>query len=456
MIGLILTSFRNWFPKETNPDSATDQLEEYRLESEGIVNALQRSSAIIEFTLDGKVITANDLFLKTLGYTLPEIVGRNHRIFVDPKFAQSPDYQDFWQVLLSGRHHAGRFTRYAKDGSPVYIQASYNPIFNRDGKLCKIVKFATDVTEQVHALNEATRLQNIIESLPINVMYADLDLVINYANPASMASFQKIAQLLPVPVESIVGSPLKIFHSKPEVQEQILSDPSNLPIKTEFSLGSEVIRLEVSAIYDHDGKYIGPMACWSIQTEQSKIRSKVGNLATVGSTVANNVGEMVASMDEMAGRVCRNAELAEDTDRQVSDAGSWIRQLSQSSQEIGGIVGTIQELAEQTNLLALNATIESARAGEAGRGFAVVANEVKSLAKSTSEATENIAQRIKNIRENIDRVVETNQSITNSVSEVNQNSNAVAAAVEEQTAIVQGMKHTAEHLVDLSEELKQL
>ncbi|MEW4452711.1 methyl-accepting chemotaxis protein [Bremerella sp. JC817] len=455
MFGLISTRLYSWRNKsehEAKARQAAQQLHEAR----AIVDALHRSNAVIEFNLDGTIITANELFLQTLGYSLPEIVGKHHRMFVTPEYAVSEEYRQFWDKLRTGAGLPGRFLRVAKDGSKVYIQASYNPVYDVDGNLCKIVKFATDVTQQVEAHQKATRLQNMLERLPLNIMFADLDMVIRYINPASLATFKKIADLLPVKPDKIVGAPLSIFHSNPQVQHNILSDPGNLPMSTEFRLGPEVIRLNVSAIYDAEGKYIGPMACWGIETEKAEVRGRVSNLAEVGNSVATSVSEMAIAMDEIGLRITRNAELAEDTNHQVSDAGSWIRQLSESSQEIGGIIGTIQELAEQTNLLALNATIESARAGEAGRGFAVVANEVKSLANSTSDATKNIAERINSIRENINRVVDTNTHITGSISEVNQNSNTIAAAVEEQNAIVHGMKQTADELVMLADELKKL
>ncbi|WDI43439.1 methyl-accepting chemotaxis protein [Bremerella sp. P1] len=425
-------------------------------EVSALETAIDRSMLVIEFNLDETVRTANDRFLSTFGFTREELAGKHHRELVDPHEAASDAYRAFWTKLNAGEYVAGRFLRFNKSGQPVLLEARYNPIFDKNGKPSKVVKIAIDITSRLEEQQEQTRLKNMIENLPLNIMFADRDLIIRYVNPASRETFKKIAHLLPVPIEEVIGSPLGIFHANPQHQEQILNDPANLPMKAQFHLGSEVIQLNVSAIYDNAGNYTGPMACWSIETERHEIRGQVNNLANVGNSVAGSVNEMAAAMDEISSRIVRNAELAEDTNHQVSDAGSWIHQLSESSQEIGGIVNTIQDLAEQTNLLALNATIESARAGEAGRGFAVVANEVKSLANSTSEATKNIGERIRIIRDNIQRVVDTNKNITTSVAEVNQNSNAVAAAVEEQSAIVQGMKQTSDHLVELADELKKL
>lgn len=455
MFGLISAQFSHWFGGTKQSLRVTDGLAKSN-EDSALQTAIDRSVLVIEFNLDGTVRTANDRFLSTFGFTLDELRGQHHRALVDPKEAAGAAYASFWEKLNAGKYQAGQFRRFNKAGQPVLLEATYNPIFDDNGTVTKIVKIAIDTSSRLEDQQEQARLKNMIENLPLNIMFADRDLVIRYINPSSYDTLKQIERLLPVSVDQVVGSPLGIFHANPRHQEGILSDPANLPMKAQFQLGPEVIQLNVSAIYDQNGNYTGPMASWSIETERVQIRGQVSNLANVGNSVAGSVTEMAAAMDEISSRIVRNAELAEDTNHQVSDAGKWIDQLSESSQEIGGIVSTIQDLAEQTNLLALNATIESARAGEAGRGFAVVANEVKSLANSTSDATKNIGERIRAIRENIQRVVDTNKNITTSVSEVNQNSNAVAAAVEEQSAIVQGMKQTSDHLVELADDLKKL
>lgn len=451
MFGLVSTLLSSFFSRpQTDPPAEND------LQNEALLTAIDRSALLIELDLSGNVLTANDNFLQAFGYTLAELQGEHHKKLVDSEYATSSEYQQLWQDLRSGKFRSGEFQRVAKDGSAVLLQASYNPVFNEQGKPVKVLKIATDISKQLIEREEETRLQNMIENLPLNIMFADRDLIIRYVNPASLRTFQKLKHLLPVAIDQIVGSSIDLFHKDPSHQAQLLADPHNLPVKAQFQLGQETIELNVSAIYDQAGKYIGPMATWQIITEQTQIRGQIGSLADVGHTVADNVGEMAAAIEEIGTRISRNAELAQDTDEEVVSAGTSIRQLSDCSQEIDGIVLAIRELAEQTNLLALNATIEAARAGEAGRSFAVVASEVKSLATSTSEATKDIADRVTRIRQNIDSVVAANDHITSSVAEVNLNTNTVAAAIEEQSAIIHGMKSTADHLVQLAEELKKL
>lgn len=421
-----------------------------------MIAAIGRSSLMIEFDLNGNVVTANKSFLDAFGYTLDELKGQSHRTLVDAKIAGSDEYRLFWQQLRLGTFQTGTFERIAKDGSQLLVQATYTPVPDDHGKPTKILTIATDISQQLIEHQTETRLLNMIESLPLNIMLADRDLVIRYINPASMRTFQQIQHLLPIPLSEIVGSPIGIFHKNPQHQATLLADPSNLPIRTQFQIGAETIDLHVSAIFNQEGEYVGPMSTWNIVTEQTHIRGKVDSLANVGQSVANNVAELAQAIEEINDRICRTAQLAEATDQETKSAGDSIRQLSESSQEIDGIVLAIHELAEQTNLLALNATIEAARAGEAGRSFAVVAAEVKSLATGTSNATKDITERVKRIRENINSVVSANDRITSSVTEVNLNSNTVASAVEEQGVIVQEMKSTADHLVSLADELKKL
>lgn len=132
---------------------ATDITEQKQrnAEFEGKITAISRVQAVIEFTPDGQVLTANDNFLKTLGYTLPEIAGQHHRLFVEPNYARSPEYTDFWRKLNAGEYIAAEFKRIGKGGREVWIQASYNPIFDSRGRIVKVVKFATDVTSRVEA-----------------------------------------------------------------------------------------------------------------------------------------------------------------------------------------------------------------------------------------------------------------------------------------------------------------
>ncbi|RCS42100.1 PAS domain S-box protein [Bremerella cremea] len=434
----------------------TLQLQQELEEALGKIAAIDRSNAVIEFSMEGTILEVNDNFLKTLGYTRDEIIGKHHSMFVDPKFVQSVEYKNFWQGLNNGQFYCERFKRIGKGGREVVIQATYNPVLGSDGKPYKVVKFATDVTEDVRVQEEATRLMNMVESLPTNLILADNDLIIRYMNPASLNSLKEIAHLLPVAIDEVVGSSIDLFHKNPEHQRKVLANKANFPIKSSIKLGNEILSLEVRPIHDRSGVEIGLMTTWLVITEQMKIREQVGTLGQVGKTVADNVQDMGGAITEISENIGRTANLALTAEQQSKTARQTIATLGDSSVEIEEVVTLICDLADQTNLLALNATIEAARAGEAGRGFAVVASEVKSLANSTQAATQTIAERVQRIRTSIEGAINSTNEIAKSVVEVSSNTTAVAAAIEQQSAIISTMGNTAEELLELSTELQKL
>jgi methyl-accepting chemotaxis protein len=139
-------------------------------EYEGMVTAINRVQAVIEFALDGTVLNANENFLGIFGFELDEIVGKHHRIFCDPGYAESPEYTEFWKKLGRGEYVAGEYKRRRKDGTEVHLQASYNPIFDSDGRPLKVVKFASDITQEV----EARSLALLQMSTPVTAIWREI------------------------------------------------------------------------------------------------------------------------------------------------------------------------------------------------------------------------------------------------------------------------------------------
>lgn len=253
--------------KKNNNASATNQ-EMNPIDLVGQINAIKKVMAVIEFELDGTIITANDNFCNAVGYELSEIQGRHHKIFVDDEYKSSPEYKAFWKKLGSGEFVSGEFKRVTKDGAEIWIQASYNPIFDENGEPFKVVKYASDVTEQVNLRLEAARLIPVVENAPTNIILADIDLTITYVNPATVKALKPLAHLLPVPLDKVVGSNVDVFHQNPAYQRNILSDPKNLPHRATIELGDEKLDLLVSPMYDCDGKYMGPMVTWELVTQK--------------------------------------------------------------------------------------------------------------------------------------------------------------------------------------------
>jgi len=327
-------------------------------EQRGQLDAINKASAVIEFTMDGTILTANDNFLRALGYALDEIKGHHHSMFVDEAYRLSPEYREFWARLNRNEYQAGEFKRIGKGGREVWIQGSYNPILDLNGKPYKVVKFATDVTARMQTAQQV----------------------------------DQISQGLATAAEQLTATSQQMSANAEETSAQanVVAD------------GADSVNKNLQ-------------------------------------TVATGSEEMSASIKEIAKNAHESAKVATGAVRVAEETTQIVGKLGDSSTEIGQVIKVITSIAQQTNLLALIATIEAARAGEAGKGFAVVANEVKELAKQTAKATEDISRKIEAIQADTKSAVGAISQISEVIKQVNDISNTIASAVEEQNATTNEM-----------------
>lgn len=316
---------------------------------EGQLSAIDKSQAVIQFNLNGTVITANPNFLAATGYTLAEIRGQHHRMFVEPAESSSSAYQQFWAALNRGEYQAAEYKRVGKGGREIWLQATYNPIFDASGNLFKVVKFCTDISSSVRDRHNKARIQVGIDS--------DLN--------------------------------------------------------------------EITSAIERTATEVESAEGFSAQT------------STNVQAVASAAEELVASVQEISRRVNDASQITGRAVQQSARANDVVGGLSTAASRIGQVIELINTIASQTNLLALNATIEAARAGDAGKGFAVVAQEVKALANQTAKATAEISSQIATVQQGTQDAVISIREIASIIESINDISQGIASAVEQQGAVTQ-------------------
>lgn len=432
-------------------------------------DAFSRSQAIIEFTPHGEILTANKNFLDAMGYSLAEIQGKHHKLFVDPAYAASSDYKAFWRKLADGEFQADQFLRLGKGGKEVWIQASYNPILNASGKVVKVVKIASDVSEQKkRSADHEGQLKAINRSQA--VIHFDLDGTILDAN-------ENFLSTLGYTLDEIVGKHHSLFvepeESKSSEYRKFWKDLATGAFQSrEFKRlgkgGREVwIQATYNPILDAAGRPFKVVKFAIDRTEQvlerhrrarvqqridrdlSEIAQAISNTTVQAAssasasqqtsssvqTVAVASEELVASIQEIGRQVQTALDVSRNAVVEAERSGEIMSGLSVDAKTIGSVIELIDGIADQTNLLALNATIEAARAGESGKGFAVVAAEVKNLASQTSGATEQITRQIGAMQETVGQAVSAIDSIMEVIKNIGDIAMSISSAVEEQTAV---------------------
>jgi len=463
---------------------------------QGQLAAIGKTQAAIEFNLDGTIFDANENFLKTLGYTLEEIKGRHHSMFVEPGFRESAEYRQFWRDLNDGKYQTAEYKRIGKGGKVVWIAGSYNPILDLNGKPFKVVKFATNITGRKRSEDAISMVQAIIEfTLEGNVITANENFLKTmgysleevkgrhhsmFVQPAyresaeyrqfwrdlndgkfQAADYLRIGkggrevwlQAIYNPIFDADGKPFKVVKNASDITNRKKAEAA-------LTVTITAVNQNAQALASSSEELTAVSQQMSSNSEETATQSNVVAAASEQvsknvATVATSAEEMSASAKEIAKNATEAAKVATEAVKVAADTNKTVAKLGESSIEIGKVIKVITSIAQQTNLLALNATIEAARAGEAGKGFAVVANEVKELAKQTATATEDISGKIEAIQNDTKAAVTAIDQIGKIINQINDIQNTIASAVEEQTATTNEIARNANEAAQGSTEISK-
>ena len=411
------------------------------MEDAGQITAIGRAQAVIAFEMDGTIVTANENFLRAMGYTLAEIQGKHHSMFVEQAMRDSAAYREFWAKLNRGENQSAEYKRIGKGGREVWILASYNPVLNEKGKPFRVVKFATDVTkEKLATADLAGQISAIGKSQA--VIEFNMDGTIIGAN-------QNFLKTVGYALDEIRGRHHSMFVDPSERDGAAYREFWAALNRGEYQAaeykrigkgGKEVwIQASYNPILDLNGKPFKVVKYATDTTAQVLVRMGNERVRGMMESVAAGAEELNASVREISEAMTKSRQTAATAVGRVEAADAEAKRLNEAAQAMSGIVELIGNITGQINLLALNATIESARAGEAGRGFAVVASEVKNLATQAKQATDKIGQEIGNLNGISGDVVNALDSIKQAIQGVSEYVTATAAAVEEQSTVTSEM-----------------
>jgi methyl-accepting chemotaxis protein len=411
------------------------------MEDAGQIAAIGRAQAVIAFEMNGTIVTANENFLKALGYTLAEIQGKHHSMFVEQAMRDSAAYREFWAKLNRGENQSAEYKRIGKGGKEVWILASYNPVLDEKGKPFRVVKFATDITkEKLSTADLAGQIAAIGKSQA--VIEFNMDGTIIGAN-------QNFLRTVGYALDEIRGRHHSMFVDPSERDGAAYREFWAALNRGEYQAaeykrigkgGKEVwIQASYNPILDLNGKPFKVVKYATDTTAQVLVRMGNERVRGMMESVAAGAEELNASVREISEAMTKSRNTASTAVGRVEAADAQAKRLNEAAQAMSGIVELIGNITGQINLLALNATIESARAGEAGRGFAVVASEVKNLATQAKQATDKIGQEISNLNGISGDVVTALDSIKQAIQGVSEYVTATAAAVEEQSTVTSEM-----------------
>ncbi|HEY5761466.1 MAG TPA: methyl-accepting chemotaxis protein [Steroidobacter sp.] len=482
---------------------------------EGQLAAISKAQAVIEFSLDGRIQHANSNFLSTLGYSLEEIKGQHHSMFVDPALRGSVEYRLFWEKLGRGEYDSGQYKRIGKGGKEIWIQAAYNPIMDVNGKPVKVVKYATDITAEINAnrmLREAVEQAQLVttaardgdlsQRIPLEGKsgpIASLCAGVNSLMETTSVIFSDVgrafgalaagdlSQRITRDYAGVFGTVKTDANATSEKLAAIIEDVGRVfsglaagdltqRITREAQGTFNQVKNDANASCDKLASLIEQVraAAASLTDSATHVSATAQSLSQSATEQAASVEETTASVETMSASIAQNSDNAKITDgmatktsKEAGEGGQAVTQTVTAMKQIAKKISIIDDIAYQTNLLALNAAIEAARAGAHGKGFAVVAAEVRKLAERSQEAAKEIGELASEsvstaehagellgaIVPSIQRTSDLVQEITAASQEQTESVKQIGSAMDQLSLATQQNASASEELAATSEEL---
>ena len=395
-----------------------------KAEELGRLSAVDENFAIISFEPNGTIINANNNFLNTLGYALEEVVGKHHRMFCDKNYINTKEYISFWNDLANGISQINEFERIKKDGSSVWIQASYTPVKNKNKKVIRVVKFAQDVTQSVNVIQA---VKKAIDLAKTGVMKQTI--TASTKNEGIEQLKNGINELFSIVSTKVDGDLNKIPNALSAFQKLDFTH------RITGDLGETSVGLNNLANVVNDMLVENKSNGLTLEESSNILLQNVDKLNLSSNKAAASLEETAAALEEITSNIRNNTEniakmasysasvtkSANQGERLANETTVAMDEINKQVNLINDTISVIDNIAFQTNILSLNAAVEAATAGEAGKGFAVVAQEVRNLASRSAEAAKEIKSIVENAKIKADNGKEIASHMIDGYKKLNEN-----------------------------------
>ncbi len=420
-----------------------DEMSEAELhEMKDLLSAISDKTAVVEFSSSGEILFANSAFLELMGYEENEVIGQHHSMFVGRQYSETAEYKRFWEGLCRGENQDGEFKRYRKGGDAIWVEGTYWVIHDDHGGINKIIKLATDITLRKHQENEVARITSMMESIPVNIMCADKDGVVQYLNPQSEKTLKEIESELLIPVEQVLGCSFDMFHKNSAQQRSLVADDSKLPAQSLIQLGAETLELVISPMYGADRSYLGPMLTWTVITERIAQETAIEESQIREHEVAE---ELRGKVDEMLSVVTAAAK--GDLTQKVKVAGE--DSIGQMGEGLGRLLESLRSSIESISTSATTLASSSEELTATSQQMSLNSDRTDSQAAVVAEASKNVA-------ENVQTVASGTEELSASIKEIAVSATQAAEIANEAVKVADDTNQTVSKLGESSQEIGQV